>query len=133
MHYSYLSLTGSQLTVPYLFWDMCDILCNCRQKRMHLFCEIWILFFGFFSIFYFTERLGYNAESKHNQNEAVRSYKVCDAYLVLNIWFSNVKTLILHWLCKLLCEPFIPQTLFPQVCNPGNWLENLALFEYCYI
>ena len=55
-HWFYHSLMGNQFTVSNSFWDICATLSNCRQKRMHLFCEVWILFFSFL------ERLGYHAE-----------------------------------------------------------------------
>ena len=55
-YWLYLSLMDSQLIASNSYWDICDILSNCRQKWMHLFCEVWILFFSFL------ERLGYHAE-----------------------------------------------------------------------
>ena len=51
-----ISFFNGQPIVSNSVWDICDILSNCRQKRMHLFCEVWILFFSFL------ERLGYHAE-----------------------------------------------------------------------
>ena len=47
---------GNQLIVSNSFWDICDILSNCKEKRMHLFCKVWILFLSFL------ERLGYHDE-----------------------------------------------------------------------
>ena len=58
---------------------------------MHIFCEDWILFFYFFPKDYDI------MQGKHNQKEAgLRRCKVSDADLVLNIYFSDVKTLILY-------------------------------------
>ena len=57
---------GNQLIVSNSFWDICDILSNCRQKRMHLFCEVWILFFSFL------ERLGYHAEQEYAKLRGLR-------------------------------------------------------------
>ena len=52
----YLSLMGNQLIISNSFWDVSDILSNCRQKEMHLFCEVWVLLFSFL------KRLGFCAE-----------------------------------------------------------------------
>ena len=52
---------------------------------------------------------------------------------MFNIYFSDVKTIISHKLCLSLHESLIPQAFSPQVYNAGKWLENIALFEYCYI
>ena len=48
--------------------------------------------------------------SKHNQNKTV--LRCCDADLVLNICFSDVKTLNLYWIWKLLCVPLVSQNCF---------------------
>ena len=55
-HRLYLSLMGNQLTVSNSLQDTCGVLIDFSQKRLHLFCEGWILFFRFL------ERLGYHAE-----------------------------------------------------------------------
>ena len=47
MHYLNLSVTGNRFRVWNSSWDICVVLFNCRQKRMNLFWEIWILTFIF--------------------------------------------------------------------------------------
>ena len=47
---------GTQVIASNSFYDTCEILSNCRQKQMHLLCEVWILFFSFL------ERLGYHGD-----------------------------------------------------------------------
>ena len=47
MHYLNLSVTGNQFSVSNYLWDICLVLFNCRQKRTHLFWEVWILFINF--------------------------------------------------------------------------------------
>ena len=72
-------------------------------------------------------------QNNHNQIEAVlRCGKVSNADLVLNIYFSNAKTLILQWLWQLLCEPLIPQILFAQVYNLGKWLYVFVISRTCF-
>ena len=56
MHWLFLSLMGDQLIVWNYFWDICDILSNCGQGGMLLYCEVWIYFLVFL------ERLGYHPE-----------------------------------------------------------------------
>ena len=69
--------------------------------------------------------------SKHSQNEAVlKRCKVSDADYVLNVLSKNFNLALIFLITD---EPLIPQTLFPQVFNLGKSLENVALFEYCYI
>ena len=60
---------GNQLIVLNSFWDICDILSNCGQKRMHLFCEVWIL------LFTFLERLGNHAEQAKSKWVCIEALK----------------------------------------------------------
>ena len=65
-------------------------------------------------------------QSTYDQNKILlRCYKLSDLDSVLNAYFSEVKTLILHCICKFLCEPLTPKALFPQVYNKGKWLKNV--------
>ena len=70
---------GKQFIVSNYFLDLCDILSNCRQKRMHSFCEIGIL------VSSFSERLGYHAEPVESKNAMLRCRKMSNTGLVLNI------------------------------------------------
>ena len=56
MHRWNLLVGGNQFRVSNSLWDICVILSNCRQKRMDLFWEVWILFFNFLV------KLGYQGE-----------------------------------------------------------------------
>ena len=51
-----ISFFNGQPIVLNSFWDICDILSNCKQTRIPLFCEVWIPFFSFL------EGSGYHAE-----------------------------------------------------------------------
>ena len=47
---------GNQFRIPNTLGDICVILSNCRQNRMHLLREVWILFF------IFLVKLGYQTQ-----------------------------------------------------------------------
>ena len=58
---------------------------------MHLFCEVQIL------VFDFLESLEYHVGSKDDKKQVeLRRCIVCDADLVLNIYFLDEETQVLH-------------------------------------
>ena len=72
---------GKQFIASNSFLDLCDILYNCRQKKMHSFYEIGILAFSF------SERLGYHAKQVKQKKAVLRRCKISNTDLVLNILF----------------------------------------------
>ena len=72
---------GKQFIASNSFLDLCDILYNCRQKKMHSFYEIGILAFSF------SVRLGYHAKQVKQKKAVLRRRKISNTDLVLNILF----------------------------------------------
>ena len=117
------------------------MLSNCRQKQIHLLCEVWILFFKFLErvhlfcevwilFFSFLERLGYNteqAESKWGCIKALHSEWNRSGLKYLFLQFNNfnlaLALLITLWAID---SPDI-------VYKPSKSLENVALFKYSYV
>ena len=80
----------NHLIVPNSLWDTCDILSAYKQKRMQLLCEVWILSFNFL------EKLGYHAGQAWSKSGCIIALQSKWRRLGVNVYFSDVKTLILH-------------------------------------
>ena len=81
---------GNQ-SFDWFFLDICAIISSCRQKRMRLFCKVQIL------VFEFLESLEYHVGSKDDKKQVeLRRCIVSDADLVLNIYFLDEETQVLH-------------------------------------
>ena len=65
-----LYVMGSQFKCSNFLWDICFNLSNCRQKLMHLFWVVWILYFNFFV------RFGYQAEHAWSKWDCIRGRSI---------------------------------------------------------
>ena len=83
---------GKQFIASNSFLDLCDILYNCRQKKMHSFYEIGILAFSF------SERLGYHAKQVKQKKGCVKASQNKQYRSGVKYFIFDIKTLILHCL-----------------------------------
>ena len=86
----YLSFMDNQFIISNSFWDYAIFYQTVDRNECTYFVKIEFCFLLF-------PKDHDTMQGKHNQKEAgLRHCKVSDADLVLNIYFSDVKTFILH-------------------------------------
>ena len=88
-HWLNLSVTDNQFRVSNFLWDICAILSNCRQERMHLFWQV--------SIFYLSWGTKQNKRSRNVVE--LEHYTTIVSGLELKICFSDREILAYYWFC----------------------------------